>query len=152
MQAEAYAPGRLELLGNHTDYNEGVVLAAAIDRGLTVKGELRNDGFIAISSTLMGRVELPSAELRPQKEQPWANYALGVADELNSLGIPIGGFSEQVGGNLPPGCGLSSSAAFEIATAIFLLKLCDCEIPPLEIAKLCQRAEHRICRRSIRIA
>jgi galactokinase len=142
MRAEAYAPGRVELLGNHTDYNEGVVLGAAIDRGLSVKGERRDDGLIVINSTSKGRFEIPARELRRQKEQAWANYALGVARELNSLGIPSEGFSANVDGNLPAGCGLSSSAAFEVATAFFLLKLHERELPPFEIAKLCQRAEH----------
>jgi galactokinase len=141
-RAEAYAPGRVELLGNHTDYNEGLVLGAAIDRGLRVTGERRDDGLIAISSSSMGRMEIPRAELAPQKKQPWANYALGAASELDSLGIPVAGFSASVDGNLPAGSGLSSSAAFEVATAFFLLRLFEREIPPLEIAKLCQRAEH----------
>jgi galactokinase len=143
MRAKAYAPGRVELLGNHTDYNEGVVLGAAIDRGLVVSGERRDDGLIAISSVSMGRVEIARAKLQPQKKQRWANYALGVASELNSLGIPIGGFSANVDGDLPPGCGLSSSAAFEVASAFFLLKLYERELAPLEIAKVCQRAEHQ---------
>lgn len=143
MRAEAYAPGRVELLGNHTDYNEGVVLGAAIDRGLSVTGESRDDGLIVISSSSLGRVEILRRELRPQKEQRWANYALGVASELNSLGISIEGFSASVDGNLAAGCGLSSSAAFEVAMAFFLLKLYGRELLPLEIAKLCQRAEHR---------
>jgi galactokinase len=138
----AYAPGRVELLGNHTDYNEGVVLGAAIDRGLTVTGARRGDDLIVIHSALKGRFEIPTEELRPQQEQSWANYALGVAHELNSLGVAIKGFSADVDGNLPAGCGLSSSAAFEVATALFLLELFEREAPALEIAKLCQRAEH----------
>lgn len=142
MRAEAYAPGRVELLGNHTDYNEGVVLAAAIDRGLTVAGESRDDGVIAISSVSMGRIKIPRRQLRPQQEKRWANYALGVVNELDSLGISIDGFSAEIAGDVPLGCGLSSSAALEVATAFFVLKLCQREIPPLEIAKLCQRAEH----------
>ena len=140
---QAYAPGRVELLGNHTDYNEGVVLAAAIDRGLRISGERRSDELIALGSSSLGHFEIASAELRPQKEPRWVNYALGVARELIDAGIPIGGFSARVEGDLPPGCGLSSSAAFEVATAFFLLKLFDCKLPPLDIAKLCQRAEHR---------
>jgi galactokinase len=142
MRAAAYAPGRVELLGNHTDYNEGVVLGAAIDRGLWVRGELRSDGLIVIDSAMKGRCQLARRELEPQTEQPWANYALGVVHELNSLGITIEGFSAEVDGNLPAGCGLSSSAAFAVATAFFLLKLHARELPPFAIAKLCQKAEH----------
>jgi galactokinase len=140
--AEAYAPGRVELLGNHTDYNQGLVLGAAIDRGLTVTGQRRDDGLIVITSATLGSLQIPGTELQPQKKQRWANYALGVARQLRSLGIPVDNFSAHVDGNLPAGCGLSSSAAFEVATAFFLLKLCARELPLLQIAKLCQKAEH----------
>ena len=139
----AYAPGRVELLGNHTDYNEGVVLAAAIDRGVTVKGSSRRDGLISLRSKIGRRVEVPVAHLRPQNNERWSNYPLGVVSELIAQGIPITGFSANVDGNVPAGRGLSSSAAFEVATALFLLKLFQAELPALEIAKLCQRAEHR---------
>jgi galactokinase len=139
----AFAPGRVELLGNHTDYNEGLVLGAAIDRGLTVKGTSRNDQRIAIRSATMGAVEVDARELHPLGENRWTNYVLGVANELRALGLPIAGFSAEISGDLPAGCGLSSSAALELASALVLLKLCDRPLPPLEIAKACQRAEHR---------
>jgi galactokinase len=141
MRAKAYAPGRVELLGNHTDYNEGVVLGAAIDRGLSMTGQDREEDLITINSVSMGRAEVHCSELRAQTNQPWVNYALGVVHELKSLGIPVAGFSADLDGNLPAGFGLSSSAAFEVATALLLLKLHERELPPLEIAKACQRAE-----------
>ena len=143
LAASAYAPGRVELLGNHTDYNEGVVLGAAIDRGLTVRGRKRDDGMISIESSTMGHVEIARSALRPLEENRWANYALGVANELIALSIPVEGFSAEVSGDLAAGCGLSSSAAFELATALFLLKLYGRNLGSLEIAKACQRAEHR---------
>jgi galactokinase len=138
----AYAPGRVELLGNHTDYNEGVVLGAAIDRGITVSGEKRNDDRIAISSDAMGPVEIEARALSPLTKHRWANYVVGVTSELRALGISLGGFTIQISGNLPAGCGLSSSAALELASALFLLKLHHHALPRLEIAKACQRAEH----------
>jgi galactokinase len=92
LAASAYAPGRVELLGNHTDYNEGVVLGAAIDRGLTVRGRKRDDGMISIESSTMGHVEIARSALRPLEENRWANYALGVANELIALSIPVEGF------------------------------------------------------------
>jgi galactokinase len=138
----AYAPGRVELLGNHTDYNEGVVLGAAIDRGLTVRGSGRSDGIISINSAAEGHAEIPISDLRPQTDPQWTNYAFGVVSEFVKLGVTIAGFDAQVQGNLPARCGLSSSAALEIATALFLLKLCRRKLPRLEIAKACQRAEH----------
>ena len=139
----AHAPGRVELLGNHTDYNEGVVLGAAIDRGINVTGHRRDDGMIQIHSGDFGKVEIPVSELRPMSEHGWANYALGVIRELVDLGVPVTGFHAEVTGDVPIGVGLSSSAAFELATALFLLKLFPRDIAPLEIAKACQRAEHR---------
>ena len=138
----AYAPGRVELLGNHTDYNQGVVLGAAIDRGITVCGEKRGDERIVIVSEAMGRVEIAAHPLRPLTEYGWANYVIGVASELRALGVSLGSFFAEVKGDLPAGCGLSSSAALELATALLLLKLDHSALPPLEIAKACQRAEH----------
>ena len=143
MRTEAYAPGRVELLGNHTDYNQGVVLAAAIDRGLKVRGERRSDGLIALRSSSLGKFEIRREDLQPQTESRWANYVLGVVNELLDAGISIDGFSAEIDGDLPPGCGLSSSAALEVATAFLLLKLFDARLAPFEIARLCQRAEHR---------
>ncbi|MBA3833505.1 MAG: galactokinase [Chthoniobacterales bacterium] len=139
----AYAPGRVELLGNHTDYNDGVVLGAAIDRGLTMRGSKSTGGMISVSSKTMGCVEVGGSEIRPLVDDRWANYVLGVVSELRSLSIPIAGFSAEITGELPAGSGLSSSAALELATALFLLKLHQRELPPLAIAKACQRAEHR---------
>ena len=139
----SFAPGRIELLGNHTDYNQGTVLGAAIDRGLTVSGARLNDDLIRISSTLMGSVEVPLENLRPQRDAIWANYPLGVTRELIDAGIPVRGFELHVEANLPPRCGLSSSAAFEVATALLLLRLHRYELVPMDLAKLCQRAENR---------
>jgi len=143
MRVAAYAPGRVELLGNHTDYNQGVVLAAAIDRGLKVSGERRTDGLVALRSSSFGEFTIRQENFRPQTEPRWVNYVLGVVRELIDSGVSIHGFSAEIEGDLPSGCGLSSSAAIEVATTFFLLKLFDVTLPPLAIAKLCQRAEHR---------
>jgi len=141
--ASAYAPGRVELLGNHTDYNQGVVLAAAIDRGLTVAGSSRDDNIISLrASGPNARLEIKIDELRPQTEQRWANYPLGVVQQFLRAGHLIRGFEAEVTGDVPAGAGLSSSAAFEVATAGFLMKLHGFRIDPLEVAKLCQRAEN----------
>jgi galactokinase len=141
--ASAYAPGRIELLGNHTDYNEGVVLGAALDLGLTVHGSRREDEMIVIRSAEMGEINVTRSELRPCRDKRWANYPLGVVSELLALSVPIGGFSAELTGNLPAGCGLSSSAAVELATALFLLKLFPYQLARMQIARACQRAEHR---------
>jgi galactokinase len=138
----AHAPGRVELLGNHTDYNEGVVLGAAIDRGVTTEGRATDDEIIHLRSGNFGELTVPLRDVAPLKEKRWANYVLGVVDELNKLHVPMTGFSAEISSDLPVGSGLSSSAALELATALILLKLFPHEIAPLEIAKACQRAEH----------
>ena len=143
MQATAYAPGRVELLGNHTDYNEGLVFAAAIDRGVKVSGTRRDDQRIALRSDSLGELVIAIEDLQPQQDPGWANYPLGVVQGLLEAGVLIGGFTADIESDLPAGCGLSSSAALEVATAYFLLKLFQAHLPPLAIAKLCQRAEHR---------
>ena len=137
----ARAPGRVELLGNHTDYNEGVVLGAAINRLIRVSGT-KNPGSVRVTSAGFGKIEVHPSSLRPLQEARWANYTLGVADELRRLNVPIDGFTAHISGDLPVGAGLSSSAALELASALFLLKLFAFDLPPLEIAKACQRAEH----------
>lgn len=131
------------MLGNHTDYNEGVVLAGAIDRGVTVSGQRREDGIIALhSETLARHLEVPLGDIQPQSGERWANYPLGVVREFLAAGLPVGGFEVTISSTLPLGGGLSSSAALEVATARFLLKLYGLELQPMEVAKLCQQAEN----------
>lgn len=139
----AYAPGRVELLGNHTDYNNGVVLAAAIDRGVRVSGERRDDNYVRLrSKTLQRSCEVSLEELEPQIVESWANYALGVTREMQRAGYDIRGYEADVDSDLALGGGLSSSAAFEVATAYFLAKLHAFTIAPLALAALCRRAEN----------
>jgi galactokinase len=137
----ACAPGRVELLGNHTDYNEGVVLGAAINRRICVSG-IKDDRSIRITSPGFREVNVDAAKLRPLGQARWANYILGVADELRKLGVAIRGFTAHIRSDLPIGSGLSSSAAVELSTALFLLKLFPFDLSRLELAKVCQRAEH----------
>ena len=141
--ASGYAPGRVELLGNHTDYNQGVVLAAAIDRGLTVTGTRRVDGVITLTSEFSkDRVEIQPGDRRPLAEATWVNYPLGVVQQFELAGHRLDGFDATVAGNLPAGAGLSSSAALEVATAGFLMALHDTRLDRMTVAKLCQRAEN----------
>lgn len=131
------------MLGNHTDYNQGVVLAAAIDRGITVTGSSRDDGQITLASDLTSEtVEVSSGEIAPRTAQAWANYPLGVVQQFQKRGGRISGFDATISGNVPAGAGLSSSAAFEVATAGLIMQLHDLHLEPLEVAKLCQRAEN----------
>jgi galactokinase len=139
----AFAPGRVELLGNHTDYNEGLALAAAIHLGVTVRAEKLKADVIEISSETNGRTASTSLK-DPQRlaEEPWANYPIGVVKMLCEAGFGIGGLRFRVSSNVPPGSGLSSSAAFEVATAVAALELFRLSIEPMALARLCQKAEN----------
>ena len=139
----AFAPGRVELLGNHTDYNEGLALAAAIDLGVTIRAEKLDADLIEVSSETNGReVSIPLKNLQRLEEESWANYPVGVIRVFREAGFEIGGLRLRVSSNLPPGSGLSSSAAFEVATAVAALELFDLSIEPMALAKLCQKAEN----------
>src|SRR5215471_5613893 len=120
----AFAPGRVELLGNHTDYNEGLALAAAIHLGVTVHAQKNESQSIEVHSETNGRSAVASLnDLRRIEEEPWANYPVGVIKKLREAGLAIGGLRIKVSSNLPPGSGLSSSAAFEVATAVAALEV-----------------------------
>jgi len=88
------------------------------------------------------RVDVPVADFDKQEEEAWANYALGVVSVFGNHGYPLGGFTLEIASDLPIGAGLSSSAAFEVATATFLKKVFHWEIEPLELAKLCREVEN----------
>ena len=140
----ARAPGRVELLGNHTDYNEGVVLSVAINYAVSVHGERRADGFAEVRSELSpDPVRQPVEDLQRQEgAAAWANYPLGVLASLQAEGFTLGGFHMNIASDLPAGAGLSSSAALEVSTARLLMKLFSLEIEPLPLAKICRRAEN----------
>lgn len=142
-RASAYAPGRVELLGNHTDYNDGLVLAAAIDRGTTISGRALDNSAIVLHSTTLGRTARASANsIARDADEPWANYPLGVARALISRGFAIRGFEAEITSDLPAGSGLSSSAALEVATAYFLAALFHFNLEPRDAAQLCREAEN----------
>ena len=138
-----YAPGRAELLGNHTDYNEGYVLAIAVDRGTTVTGSPRTDRTISLRSIdLAADVAIELDQLAAEKVPDWSRYTLGVVDVFRRQGQPVSGFDAQITSTLPMGAGLSSSAALENATVLFLLQAFGGTLPPLQIAKFSQMAEN----------
>ena len=140
----AFAPGRVELLGNHTDYNEGRVLAAALDLGVTIEGERLDDSIIEVTSRDFGRTARVGIDrISADEAEPWASYLIGVASVFSEAGHPVGGFRASFSSSIPVGAGLSSSAALEVATGMLLQKLFGFTLAPLDLAKLCRRAENR---------
>jgi len=160
------APGRLELLGNHTDYNQGLVLAVAVDRATAIAVAQRSDGQIELaSSAFPERVKFPIDSIFKDPAAPWANYVKGVLRQLRQRGAHFTGFNAAIHSTIPHGGGLGSSAALEVATALavrelhpYALTSTGCTVPPrrgadgalpplttaekLEIAKLCLAAEN----------
>ncbi|MEE9309155.1 MAG: galactokinase [Spirochaetia bacterium] len=139
----AQAPGRVNLIGEHTDYNEGFVLPMAIDYYVRVALSRRKDQHLRFfSSDLQDRKRISLSNLRFKKEDRWANYPKGIISVLLNRGYDIGGLSFTVMGNVPIGVGLSSSAALEVATAYAVQKLLGIEISGPELARLAQEAEN----------
>lgn len=118
------APGRLELIGNHTDYNLGLVMALAVDRHIFMAASARQDGKIELVSSAFRQKESFSASvIEKNPAAPWANYVKGVLWQLRQRGVPIRGFNASIHGTIPLGAGMSSSAALEVATALALRQL-----------------------------
>jgi galactokinase len=137
------APGRVNLIGEHTDYSGGFVMPAAIDFGTIAAIRPRNDGRIVLSSENMGApVSYPADPFLAKARKHWSDYPMGVAWSLAQEGVSLGGFELSLAGNVPLGAGLSSSASIEVATALALLQLANVTLPLATIALACQRAEN----------
>ncbi|MGC8792080.1 MAG: galactokinase, partial [Bryobacteraceae bacterium] len=136
------APGRVNLIGEHTDYNLGFVLPMALDLACYVAGAPRPDGRLRVYSENYQQARewdvAGLAAARPSNH--WSDYPLGVARELARAGYEVRPANLLVWSTVPPGSGLSSSAAIEVAVALALLE--GREIDPLELVKLCRRAEN----------
>jgi galactokinase len=161
------APGRLELLGNHTDYNEGLVMSLAVDRYIQIASAPRADGKIELVSSAFPQPEtFWCSDLSRNPAAAWANYVKGVLEQLRKRGVNFKGFNAAIVGNVPIGAGMSSSAALEVATALTVRRLfpyalteTGCAAAPtrdpkgdlphlkpaekLMFAKLCQAAENQ---------
>ncbi len=136
------APGRMNLIGEHTDYNDGFVLPLAIDRGLLLAAARRDDGVLRVWSLQEDDpVSVAIAELSPGRVTGWAAYVAGVVWALRAAGHPVPGADLVLSGDLPPGAGLASSAALECGTALVLDDLYDLGMAPQERALLAQRGE-----------
>lgn len=139
----ASAPGRVNLIGEHTDYNLGLVLPMAVERRTFVAiGPSGDDQLHLVAADLDRRCALPLDSDARQPEEPWADYILGVVYEWRAMGHAVEGLRLLITGDVPMGCGLSSSAALEMAVLRALEGLADIEIDGTEAARLGQRVEN----------
>jgi galactokinase len=145
MSAEAwFAPGRANLMGEHTDYNEGYVLPFALAQGVTATATARADGLLVLQSKQApdGPVTVPLDSLAPGSMTGWAAYPAGVAWALGAAGYDIRGASIDIDSDLPVGAGVSSSAALECSVALALCSLSGVAVERAELAMIAKRAEN----------
>jgi galactokinase len=137
------AAGRVNLIGEHTDYNDGLVMPAAIDRYTWVAAAARSDRTLCVASrNLPGEARSDLQRPQPRGRGHWSDYAIGVAVQLERHGVRLRGADLLVDSDVPLGAGLSSSAALEVAVARALLAVAGASVAPLQLARLCQAAEH----------
>ncbi len=137
------APGRVNLIGEHTDYNDGFVMPAALGFYTYVAAAPREDRRLHVDSIEFGESrEFNAADLQGKPTGDWSDYVRGVAAVMGSRNLPIRGANLLVKGEVPIGAGLSSSAAIEVATALALLAVSGANLDGREIASVCQQAEH----------
>ncbi|HNE30232.1 MAG: galactokinase [Saprospiraceae bacterium] len=137
------APGRINLIGEHTDYNGGFVLPAAIDKAIWLAASRRSDNRLVFYAADLGETFVADeGDTVLQQEKKWANYLLGVISEARRDGMSIGGLNLAFGGDVPLGAGLSSSAALESGMMFALDRLFALGLAPMEIVRLAQRGEN----------
>jgi len=137
------APGRVNLIGEHTDYNQGFVLPMAIEKKIIMLGQLRNDRLVQIFDLgYKVKIKFSLDSLAPLKKDTWANYLMGIVDEIQKTGYILQGANIIFRSDIPQKAGLSSSAALEVVTALTMAKLNSLNIEPIEMARLCQKAEN----------
>jgi galactokinase len=136
------APGRVNLIGEHTDYNDGFVLPMAVDRAVWIALRPRMDLRVVIHSLDLGGVSDFQLDSFTRGEAHWAEYIKGVAHELQGEGYLLRGWEGVLSGDVPRGAGLSSSAALEVATARAFASVCGFEWDGMRIASIARRAEN----------
>jgi galactokinase len=137
------APGRINLIGEHTDYNGGLVLPAAIDKAIWLAATPRNDGrFVFFAADLAEYFDSDTDGMGLQASKKWANYLLGVISEARRDGLALGGMNLAFGGDIPLGAGLSSSAALESGMAYALDHLNALGLGKMDLVRLAQRGEN----------
>ena len=137
------SPGRINIIGEHTDYNEGFVLPAAIDKAAYIAISLRDDDEIhLVAMDLNENFSVNLKDLKPVGDVSWPNYILGSAAQFLKRGVQLPGFNAVLTSDVPMGAGLSSSAAVECATVFALNKLLRTDIDRLTMVRMAQKAEH----------
>ncbi|WP_113662627.1 galactokinase [Pedobacter nanyangensis] len=136
------SPGRINIIGEHTDYNGGLVMPAAINKAVYVAISKRDDEQIQLYAESYQEKYIGSLNNVEKCEKPWANYILGVVHGLLQRGFTLSGFNLYIYGDVPLGAGLSSSAAIECATAYALSQLNQLPITKIDLALVAQKAEH----------
>lgn len=138
-----FAPGRVNLIGEHTDYNGGYVLPTSLDVGTYAVVKEREDRKVRFSSQNFDiEVEVDLNENVYNKEHDWANYPKGVIKEFQNLDYNIKGFDVIYYGNIPNGAGLSSSASIELVTAVIVNNLNNCDLDMIKMVQMSQKAEN----------
>jgi galactokinase len=138
------APGRINVIGEHTDYNGGYVLPAAIDRAIWLAGSPRTDDQLVFHAVDLNETWTgTTAAYTSQDTHGWANYLLGVLSEARKDGLEATGLDLAFGGDIPLGAGLSSSAALESGMIFLLDALFDWKLNPMEVVRLAQRGENQ---------
>jgi galactokinase len=136
------SPGRINLIGDHTDYNQGFVLPAAIDKQIVFSIGLNNTNIVNLNSLdFRQSFSFDLNHFKRTDSYSWANYIMGVVQQLQQKGLEVRGFDCVFGGNIPIGSGMSSSAALECGVTFGLCKLLGLGLTKLEIAKIGQAAE-----------
>src|SRR5262245_18362202 len=137
------APGRVDLMGSHTDYNDGCVLTMAIDRAVEITGRRRDDRRLILRSTVReAGATIDLDDLNRDCMPDWARYVAGVAWALEADGYRVPGGDLQIDSDVPVGAGLSSSAALECSAVTWFEDASGQSLAPLGKARLCQRAEN----------
>ncbi|MFF9060056.1 galactokinase [Streptomyces sp. NPDC014882] len=138
------APGRVNLIGEHTDYNDGFVMPFALPHTAVAAVSRRTDGRLRLHSADVegGVAELRLDDLAPESDRSWTAYPAGVVWALREAGHPVTGADVHLTSTVPSGAGLSSSAALEVVVALALNDLFELGLPPWQLARLCQRAEN----------
>ena len=138
-----FSPGRINIIGEHTDYNDGFVFPAAVDKGIAAAIQKSDTGVSTAHALDMdSAIEFQLDNLKPQAEGSWENYVLGVVAEIQNRNKVVGNFNIIFRGDIPSGAGMSSSAALENSVVFGLNELFDLGLSKLDMILISQKAEH----------